>query len=167
MTQLTEICKWLEEQCGDDALAISVRFNEPPKNKGELCLRAYKIFHPLYKKLLRRQWNKQHAQHFVLIGFQEYGKFGNLHAHFVLGIKRVFTSEQVIVALKTLKNKFMLDVWENEDEKIRKPKEYGGEIMIQRIYSNGAYSYLIKELKITHDWHLRDNMILCVDLFGK
>lgn len=161
-----EVVNWLKQMGigSDSALFLSVRFVVPPQTKSGLCFRCKPIFCRLFKELLGRHWNKVYRRYFALIGVQEFGKYNNRHAHFILGIKYKIPVTDVIKILKHLSCKLKMDVWANEEEKKMFPKQFGADIMAKPVYSTRVDEYITKELLI-NGTRMNDNFILDSDIF--
>lgn len=161
-----EVVNWLKRMAVDldGLLFLSVRFVIPPKTKNELCRRCKPIFCRLFKSLLGRHWNKVYGRYFTLVGVQEFGRYGNRHAHFILGVGGGLKVVGVQTALRGLSCKLKMDVWTSEEDKQASPKQFGADIMAKLVYSARVDEYITKELWISGT-RMNDNFILDTDMF--
>ncbi|MDW2995474.1 MAG: hypothetical protein R8M71_00705 [Alphaproteobacteria bacterium] len=161
-----EIVNWLNKIGleSNGVLFMSVRFGVPPENKIELCQSCKPIFCRLFRNLLGRHWNKVHKRYFILVGVQEFGKYNNRHAHFLLGIISKFQVAEVMDELKSLSYQLKMDVWTSEEDKLTTSKQFGADIMVKSVYSPRVDEYFSKELGVS-DTRLNDNFILDCDMF--
>lgn len=166
MTVRYEIVNWLNRMGfgTGSAVFLSVHFGVPPKTKNELCRRCKPIFCRLYKKLLGRHWNKIHKRYFALVGVQEFGRYDNRHAHFILGISGKFLVDDVMETLKRLSFQLKIDIWTSEEDKKVSAKQFGADIMAKIVYSARVDEYITKELRIIGT-RMNDNFILDSDMF--
>ena len=91
-----------------------------------------------------------------------------MHAHFILKAR----SEHIALpniqeTLKGLSTVLKMDIWYDFIDKQNHPKRYGDDIMITKIYSDGVYSYITKELKINGTRITNDTIILDIDLISQ
>ena len=168
MHSKTEIQNWLKKLGGNEAYFISIRFKTAPKTKAELQKRCKPVFCRLFRKLLGRHWHKRYDKEFLLIGFKEVGMRLNMHAHFILGVRLAqFALPNIQKTLKELSTVLKMDIWYDFIDKQSHPKQYGDDIMITKIYSDGVYSYITKELKIDGTRITNDTIILDIDLISQ
>lgn len=163
----TEIQNWLENLTGDYAYFISIRFKNAPKTKSELLKRCKPVFCKLFRKILGWHWHKRYDKEFMLIGFKEVGSRLNMHAHFILGVSLAHSAlPNIQKTLKELSTGLKMDIWYDSIDKQNHPKRYGGDIMITKVYSDGVFSYITKELKIDGTRITSDSIILNIDLIS-
>lgn len=164
MNNKIDIQNWIKRVAGQDCLFITIRFDTAPKTIYELCRRCFPVFRLLFLKTLGRRWFKLYKKHFRLIGIQEYGQKGNMHAHFLLGTK---CPAQTIKTIKSLAGILKMDIWENYEDKVNNPKRYFNDIMITKVFSDGVFIYTTKEIKTPNPLTRvnSDVIILDTDIF--
>ncbi len=168
MHSKTEIQNWLKKLGGKEAYFMSIRFKTAPKTKAELQKRCKPVFCRLFRKLLGRHWHKRYDKEFLLIGFKEVGSRLNMHAHFILkASSEHITLPNIQETLKGLSTVLKMDIWYDLTDKQTASKQYGDDIMITKIYSDGVYSYITKELKIDGTRITNDTIILDIDLISQ
>ena len=165
MEKLKEIQAWLDNSCKNDTLFISIRFKTPPKTKIALSRRCKPIFRLLFKSELGRHWYKLYSKYFFLIGLKELGKYKNLHAHFILGLKQDINIELIIYKLKKISVSLGFDIWESDIDKLSNQKSFGNDIMVKKVYSSAVYAYILKEVLIINNKITNDPFILGEDIF--
>ena len=166
MKDRKEIIEWINNQINTETLFLSVHFDTPPTTKEEICARCRPIFKHLFRSLVGRHWLKAYNRYFTVIGFQEYGKYGNMHAHFLLVCRTKFNATTVLKRLITLSDIIKMDVWQSETDKATQNKRYSNDIVIKQTYSSDVINYTTKEIRIFNQ-RISDTLILDVDLFNK
>ncbi len=166
MDKLKEIQTWLDNSCKQEVLFLSIRFKTPPKTKIGLSMRCKPIFRLLFKSEIGRHWYKLYTKYFFFIGFKELGRYKNLHAHFILGLKQNIDIELVIHKLKKISTSLGFDIWESDIDKLFSQKSFGNDIMVKKVYSSHVYTYITKEITITNNKIINDPFILGEDLFS-
>ena len=165
MKKKKEIINWINNLTNTDTLFLSVHFNTPPSTQAELCRRCRPIFKQLFKHLIGRHWHKVYERYFTLLGVQEFGRFGNMHAHFILVCRANFVAITVLNGLISLSPQLKIDIWQDAADKIARPKQYADDIMAEKAYSSDVIKYTTKEIKI-NGGRITDNLIVDVDMFA-
>ncbi len=165
MKKKKEIINWINNLTNTDTLFLSVHFNTPPSTQAELCRRCRPIFKQLFKHLIGRHWHKVYERYFTLLGVQEFGRFGNMHAHFILVCRAKFDAITVLNGLISLSPQLKIDIWQDAADKIARPKQYADDIMAEKAYSSDVIKYTTKEIKI-NGGRITDNLIVDVDMFA-
>ena len=128
-------------------------------------MRCRPLFAGIFRRYLGRHWIKRYARHFSLVGFQEFGRRHNRHAHFLLCSDLNGWAETIIETVRQLSLRINMDVWESPSEKATIPKQYGDDIMIRPIYSNLVFQYMTKEItRLPSCTLINDNIILDIDI---
>ncbi len=165
MTEKEEIQQWLAENMTSNNVFLSVHFGTPPESKEELCHRCKPIFSRLFRKILGREWYRHYKRDFTIIGFQEYGRHKNIHAHFILVAKRdAYNANKMILTLQTLSERLKMDIWGSKEQQLSRPKLYANDIMATEIYSDNITGYASKEITI-NGTRMSDTIILDADIF--
>lgn len=165
MNHKKEIINWINRLTNAETLFLSIHFNTPPETQTALCHRCRPIFQMLFKRLIGRHWHKTYEQYFRVLGVQEFGQFGNMHAHFILVCRAKFDAMTVLNTLIALSHRLKKDVWTDYSDKSARPKQYADDIMAEKAYSSDVIKYTTKEIKINGD-RITDNLITDVDLFS-
>lgn len=166
MTGRTQVVQWLNELSADKGLFLSVRFSTPPDSKILLCRRCRPIFQHLFRAWLGRHWRKSYGKQFQIIGFQEFGIYKNMHAHFILVCSSEEQLPTLVHTIKNLSQRLRMDVWDGLEDKLSTCKQYGDDLMIVPLYSIGGLFYVTKELRIRGMRIENDSIILDSDLFS-
>ncbi len=160
MDKKIEITEWIKSLIVQPTLFFSFHFGTPPTTTDELCKRCRCVFTNLFREILGRHWHKSYTGYFTIIGVREHGKFGNMHAHFLLICKDLYNCDLLKEALLKISPKLHMDVW---FEHAGDTKQYPNDVLVQSVYSLEVTNYTTKEIKI-NDWHMTDSLIIDTDL---
>ena len=167
MNNKQDISKWINNliKWGHISVFLSVHFDIPPNTKEQLCYRCNRVLSKLYRAALGRHWKKHIGKSVKLIGTVEFGKFQNMHAHFIVSFIKHFDISKVFEKFKLSASCIKMDIWVNTQDKLNNLKQHKSDVMLEIIKSEGVCSYILKEVKVQKSRILYDPIISEADLF--